>query len=87
MSNLVKQTLLRTLIDLREEAAKCYRACEGDRNPESAGGSHYRGTGEGIDFAVDEIAAALRIDAEEVWTCALDQATQDVFAGKGASHV
>jgi hypothetical protein len=30
--------------------------------------------------------AALRIDAEEVWTSELDQAEQDVFAGKEARH-
>jgi hypothetical protein len=81
MSTLARQRLLRTLLDLREESAKCYRACDGDRNPESAGSAHYRGTAEGIDFAVDEITAALRIAGEEQWGVDLDMATQNVFEG------
>jgi hypothetical protein len=81
MSSVAKQRLLRVLLDLREESAKCLRACDNDRNPESAGSAHYRGTAEGIDFAVDEITAALRIDAEETWTSDLDQATANVWEG------
>jgi hypothetical protein len=81
MSDYEKQRLLRTLLDLREESAKCHRYCDNDRGPESTAAAHYRGTAEGIDFAVDEIVAALRIQGEEQWTSDLDQAAQSVFEG------
>jgi hypothetical protein len=65
MSSLSNQRLLRTLIDLREEANKCDRAADNDRSPYSAAAATYRGYSEGITFAVDEIVAALRIQGEE----------------------
>jgi hypothetical protein len=86
MSTYAKQRLLRTLLDLREEASKCDRAADNDRSPESAAAASYRGYSQGIGFAVDEIVAALRIDAEEVWSSEVDMAERDQFAGKEARH-
>jgi hypothetical protein len=81
MSEYAKRRLLRTLIDLREEAAKCHRACEADRDPGSTVSANWRGYAEGLDFAVSEIVAVLEIDAEEEWTSQVDQASADVFGG------
>jgi hypothetical protein len=83
MSTYTKQRLLRVLLDLREEASKCDRAADNDRSPESVAAATYRGYGEGIGFAVDEIVAVLRIQGEEQWTSDLDQATENVFEGGG----
>jgi hypothetical protein len=80
MSEYAKRRLLRVLIELREESAKCHRGADNDRNPTSTVSANWRGYAEGLDYAVAEIVAALGIGAEESWTSELDQ-TQNVFGG------
>jgi hypothetical protein len=79
MSEYAKRRLLRTILDLREEAAKCHRACEADRNPDSTVTANWRGWAEGIDYCIEEIVATLGVEAEEEWTSQVDQAAADVF--------
>jgi hypothetical protein len=72
MSEVAKTRLLRTLLDLREEQRKCERAADEHHDKQ------WHSYAEGLDYAVSEIVAALRIDGEEVWTSQVDQ-VEDVF--------
>ena len=75
MSDVAKTRLLRTLLDLREEASKLERMADNGRDAD------YAGQAKGIGFAIDEITAALRIQGEECWTSEVDQASAEVFGG------